>query len=263
MINVGSVMKKILIVTLLPLAGCTAFGNPEYKTIRQPSAAALVQPSNVRSAYFRDGKVCAEPPPDLGFQPSFGSSASVETNAGAKGGGSINYNATVVPLAGRNAHVLFGRDAGALLCMLAMNGFLNTTEVRSGYSEYLNAAIKFAEADRASAEAEKAVADVELAKIASIAQVPIPAAIVTAAQTHNQKIDSASDAVAARFTAQDGSFAKSDFDRFLDDSVVKAILPPAAIVHMKTITSRSELVAILTTSYESAAESLAARAKTF
>ena len=155
----------------LLLAACSTLDPAIHSTSALNGDASHIQTSGatLRNAYiFRatnsaDGApvsgyvICAEPQPDAATQLAAkgslsGSGGRVGQNASADA--VLEYNSSIVQLAGRSSTVLLARDFLFNVCLLRANGFLTDQQVFELYHETISLVRDIATADKIQAAAD-------------------------------------------------------------------------------------------------------------
>lgn len=245
------------------LSGCAnTFGGVDKHRI--PGwGTAISQPANVRSAYIKGEKLCAEPPPDAALQAIANATAKVSTKSGTEAEVAGGLQTSIVQLAGRTQVVLIARDAFTANCMLAMNGFITPADAQTNFGLTLDVIKMIARADEKSAEAAATSAKTEAVKTAILAKSTSDPAVAELVSSMLDTSSKGAAAVAARFTAKDGSFLSDDLAKFSKDAAVVSLLGASGAKTLGAANSKEKLIFLLTHSYMDEAGALGDLVKKF
>lgn len=134
---------KLSLAAVALLGGCAALGGKtDIDNLGDARATVVSYEAESRGAYFAhagvDAQYCAEPPPDVALNRSLelagevsGETKGVELSAEARAALASN----AVQLAGRTQIVLLARELLYRTCELALNGHLNSTDVKANFEK--------------------------------------------------------------------------------------------------------------------------------
>jgi len=153
----------LVVLLLLPLAACLGANQEKAYTdeIGKSGFNLVSYTGTTRGAYvWPDGRICAEPPPDLGLTTARELSANLKAAAESLGGigapsleagGAAKLSSAAIELAGRSQLVLLTREFLYRDCELAANFAPGTPEYAAlgqQYSKILEVVERLAEAER-------------------------------------------------------------------------------------------------------------------
>lgn len=157
-------------VSMMTISACANLSPLTRSTQLKDGNYWLTYDSSRRGAYVykgEDGKLhsCAEPAPDTGYNFTNGLKGKTTTASGTSAEGEVSLTATIMAIAGRDNLVLISREALYRICEMRANGDLPPDKVYPAFREVMGAITAIAETEGKKAEAIKATATVDTARI--------------------------------------------------------------------------------------------------